>query len=354
MSYTEARNRIFDNLTSAVLLFDEALRLVCLNPSAEMLLEISERKAQGRHAMDLFLYAPDLEGVMQRAFRIWQPFTEREMLLDLGPERRITVDLTITPVSEKGLAQGLLMEIQQVDRHLRISREEHILVQQQATRALLRGMAHEIKNPLGGLRGAAQLLERELPDENLKEFTSIIIGEADRLQNLMDRMLGPNQRPHKQSINMLEILERVRSLMLAEFPEKLVIRRDYDPSIPEIEADPDQLIQSLLNIVGNAAQALQGEGEITLCTRVQRYFTIGHIQHRLVMRVSVIDDGPGIPPEIMDKLFFPMVTGRSDGTGLGLSIAQSLINQHGGLVECNSRSGRTEFTIWLPLENRDE
>jgi two-component system nitrogen regulation sensor histidine kinase GlnL len=247
-----------------------------------------------------------------------------------------------------------LVELLQVDRHLRIAREENLIAQQSTARALVRGLAHEIKNPLGGLRGAAQLLERELPDESLTEYTRIIIDEADRLQLLVDRMLGPNSLPNKRELNVHEVLERVRALVQGELPAAIRIQRDYDPSIPPLQADRDLLIQAVLNIVRNAVQALGESGVITLRTRTQRQFTIGSRRHRLVARLEIVDNGPGIPPELIEQIFYPMVTGRSDGTGLGLSIAQSLVNQHGGLIECASRPGETVFTLLLPLESKDE
>ena len=223
-------------------------------------------------------------------------------------------------------------------------------------RSLVRGLAHEIKNPLGGLRGAAQLLERQLPSEELKEFTQVIIGEADRLQNLLDRMLGPNTPPNMRMINIHSVLERVRTLVEAENASLpgIELERDYDPSIPDVYGDAEQLIQVVLNLVRNAIQALGQEGRIVLRTRTQRQVTLGQKVHRLVLRVDIVDNGPGIPEPLQNDIFYPMVTGRADGTGLGLPIAQSVINHHGGLIECASRPGETVFTIYLPLENHDE
>ena len=236
-----------------------------------------------------------------------------------------------------------------MDWRLRISREENIIAQHHTTRALVRNLAHEIKNPLGGLRGAAQLLERELPDPALREYTRIIIGEADRLRNLVDRMLGPNQLPIHSDVSIHEIMERVRSLVEAEAPSGVRIERDYDPSIPPLWGDADRLIQAMLNVVRNAVQAVGRRGVITLRSRVQRQYTIGAKRHKLVARLDVVDDGPGIPPGQQEQIFYPMISGRPDGTGLGLSIAQSIINQHGGLIECASRPGETVFTLLLPL-----
>ena len=237
-----------------------------------------------------------------------------------------------------------------IDRQIRITREEQLLQQQSATRALLRGLAHEVKNPLGGLRGAAQLLENELGDEELKEYTQIIIGEADRLQNLVDRMLGPNSLPRISQVNIHEVLEHVRNLVSVEAPQDVELVPDYDPSIPPISGDRDQLVQVILNIVRNAVHAVGHHGAIHLRSRVQRQYTIGQTRHKLVASVEVIDDGPGIADDIKEKIFFPMVSGKPEGTGLGLSIAQSLINQHGGLIECDSRPGQTKFTILLPVD----
>jgi two-component system nitrogen regulation sensor histidine kinase GlnL len=224
------------------------------------------------------------------------------------------------------------------------------LSQHQAAQALIRGLAHEIKNPLGGLRGAAQLLERELPDAALREYTRIIIDEADRLQSLMNRMIGPHLMPRRTQVNIHDVLEHVRGLILAEHPRGPSVRRDYDPSIPDFIADQDRLIQAFLNLARNAAAATGADGRIELKTRVLRQFTIGNRLHRLVLQAQVRDDGPGIPDEIRDRIFFPMVSGHPGGTGLGLSIAQELINQHGGLIEYESRPGDTAFFVYLPLE----
>lgn len=338
---------VIENLHTAVLVFDDALRLCYLNPSAEMLLAASAARLLGAGAAQLLPSKP-LAGALTEALASGHPFTERELVLELGPERRVTVDMTATPLIEPGRRE-LLVEMTQVDRQLRIIREEGLLAQTATTRVLVRGLAHEINNPLGGLRGAAQLLERELPDEALKEYTRIIISEADRLQNLVNRMLGPNALPKRQPVNIHEVLERVRQLVQTAAPAEVRIERDYDPSIPEVMGDQDQLIQAILNLVRNATQAVGKRGEIILRTRTLRQYTIGHTRHKLVIRVDVIDNGPGIPPEVMEAIFLPMVTGRPEGTGLGLPIAQSLINQHGGLIECESQPGQTTFTVLLPI-----
>jgi two-component system nitrogen regulation sensor histidine kinase GlnL len=223
---------------------------------------------------------------------------------------------------------------------------------QDTTRKLVRGLAHEIKNPLGGIRGAAQLLERELETERERDYTRIIIEEADRLRNLVDRMLGPSQLPRLSSTNMHQVLERVVQLVEAEAPGRIEIVRDYDPSLPNVEADLEQLIQAMLNIVRNAQQALENTPNPRIClrTRIIRQFTIGNVRHRMVARIDVSDNGPGVPPELSERIYYPMISGRADGSGLGLSITQSIVNQHHGLIECDSRPGATTFSVYLPLE----
>jgi two-component system nitrogen regulation sensor histidine kinase GlnL len=341
---------ILEHLTTAVLLFDRDLRLVYINPGGEVVLEASARHITGQYAHDLWPEAMEFTASLERSVQNGRPYAEREIKFPLPNQRLITVDSVVTPIGDARLADGLLVEMQQVDRHLRIAREENLLSQYNTTRTLLRGMAHEIKNPLGGLRGAAQLLECELNDPALKEYTQIIIDEADRLQNLLNRMLGPNTLPQKRNINVHEVLERVRTLLQREAGARIVINRDYDPSIPDLYADPEQLIQAVLNIGRNALQAMEGNGQIVLQTRSQRQVTLGQRNYRLVALINVIDDGPGIAPEMVESVFYPMITGRADGTGLGLPIAQSIVNQHGGLIECTSRPGETIFTIILPIE----
>jgi two-component system nitrogen regulation sensor histidine kinase GlnL len=262
----------------------------------------------------------------------------------------VTINLSATPLLKDEKFDELLVEIQQVDNHLRISKEEQLLSQQNTARLLVRGLAHEIKNPLGGLRGAAQLLDMELDSQELKEYTRIIIAESDRLQSLMDKMLGSNKLPNKKTLNIHEVLERVRQLVQAEASGNLVIQSDYDPSIPELQGDKDQLIQAILNIVRNAVQATNGQGRITIKTRIKRHLTIGRKRYKLIIQCDVIDDGPGIDNDMITQIFYPMITSRAEGTGLGLSIAQSLINQHNGLIECSSEPGKTVFSIFLPVE----
>lgn len=335
---------LLESLNTAVLQLDQSLRLNYLNPAAENLFAISKRQALNAYWPELILTGNGLIERLQVALRERCPYTEHEIDITAGGVKK-TVDCTVTPQP----GNTLLIELVQVDQQLRISREDQLMVQQQAARELLRGLAHEIKNPLGGLRGAAQLLAQELDRPDLHEYTDVIIGEADRLRNLVDRMLGPGSIPKKRASNIHEVLERVCSLVEAEPGSDLNLVREYDPSIPDLYADPDLLVQAVLNIVGNAVQV--GASQLRLVTRVQRHLSIGHSHHRLVVLIRIIDNGPGIEADMLEKIFYPMVSGRAEGTGLGLSIAQSLVNEHGGLIECQSEPGRTEFTILLPLEN---
>ncbi len=351
VAFKDYYHRVMEGLSIAVLVLDRDLRLLFMNPAAETLLGLSFRKAHRLALPDLMIGAEAFIAGLRYCLSSGHPHIERELQLILPQARIITVDCTAAPLLERDPPVELLLELRQVDWRLRISREENILAQHHTTRALVRNLAHEIKNPLGGLRGAAQLLERELPNPELREYTGIIIGEADRLRNLVDRMLGPNQLPNRGEVCIHEILERVCGLIRAETHARVRIERDYDPSIPTLWGDADQLMQALLNVVRNALEALADcrGGVITLRSRVQRQYTIGAQRHKLVARLDIVDNGPGIPPEQQEQIFYPMISGRPDGTGLGLSIAQNIVNQHGGLIECVSRPGETVFTLLLPL-----
>jgi two-component system nitrogen regulation sensor histidine kinase GlnL len=272
--------------------------------------------------------------------------------LRLGPtevhaDERV-VDCRVSPLELEGAA--LLVEITDVTRRSRISRENALLIQHGAGRQMIRQLAHEIKNPLGGIRGAAQLLERQLDADELREYTDVVISETDRLAGLVDTLLGPGGPPNKQPANVHELLEYVVRLVEAENPRKLTFVRDYDPGLPLIDLDRDQVIQALLNLVTNAATALDGQGTITLRSRAVTNFTIGDIRHRVIASIEIEDDGPGIAPAMQDSVFYPLVTGRPDGTGLGLPAAQELLSRHGGLIEFESRPGRTVFFVRIPLQ----
>ncbi|RZU03120.1 nitrogen specific signal transduction histidine kinase NtrB [Rivibacter subsaxonicus] len=252
-------------------------------------------------------------------------------------------------------AEPVLVELIEIEQQTRQDREERALDQVQANKELIRNLAHEIKNPLGGIRGAAQLLEMEIDSRALTEYTQVIIHEADRLQALVDRLLAPHRRPQQVAeMNIHEVCERVRSLVLAEFPKGLRIERDYDTSIPDFLGDREQLIQTVLNIVRNAAQSLveriaAGDARITLRTRVARQATIGKHRHRLALELHIEDNGPGVPESIRDRIFYPLVSGRDGGSGLGLTLAQTFVTQHQGTIDCESEPGRTLFSITIPL-----
>lgn len=340
---------VLDGLTTAVICLDNKLHITALNSACESLFGISRRHALGAALSEGVPHFGPHEPRLRAALDAGAGFIERELKLQRHGDQAITIDCTVTPLLVDG-KPGLLLEALSLDRQLRISRDELLLAQHQASRELIRGLAHEIKNPLGGIRGAAQLLEREFPDSEHREYTRVIIREVDRLQNLVNRMLGPNRAPQKLPLNVHEVLEHVRQLVQAEAPDAVSFLRDYDPSIPDIIADREQLIQSTLNIVRNALQAVGGDGSIVLRTRTKRQFTIGGVRHKLVIQIDIEDDGPGIPPPLIEKIFYPMITTRAEGTGLGLPIAQYLIHSHGGLIECRSRPGCTVFTIYLPLE----
>ncbi len=355
---TEALHRckmektILENLDAAVLLFDRKLSLRYINLAGEMMFSVSARHIMGQNACDLIQCRDSMSAVFAGTLELGHPYTEREISLSLPDGREITVDCTVIPIRSGDCVSEILVKLQQIDRRLRISREEQLLAQHQAARALVRGLAHEIKNPLGGLRGAAQLLERELPDASLHEYTQIIINEADRLKALLNRMLGPIRLPEKEQVNLHEVLERVRNLIQVEFADRVIIDRDYDPSIPPLWAHSDQLIQALLNIARNGAKATaETGGRLSLRTRVLRQFTIGNQRYPLVAQVEITDNGPGISSELQSRIFYPMVTGSKGGMGLGLSIAQSLVHQYQGLIECRSKPGETVFTVLLPLRN---
>jgi two-component system nitrogen regulation sensor histidine kinase GlnL len=261
--------------------------------------------------------------------------------------------LTVTALIDS--SDEFIIEFIQMDQQLKVAREERMFIQQQANTELLRNLAHEVRNPLGGLRGAAQLLEQELDENSLKEYTQIIINEADRLQNLMNRMLTPHQMPVYKKTNIHEILERVRSLILSEFSTDITFIRDYDVSLPEFIMDREKLIQAILNIARNGAQAMklsnQDDMKLSFITRAERQIVFRKKKHATAIRIDIVDNGPGIKNELIDKIFFPLVTGNENGSGLGLSLAQNLISLHQGMIDCHSVPGNTVFSIILPIEN---
>lgn len=351
MTPRDIHKPLLDSLSTAIILLDSHLQLCHMNPAAEALLSISCERCRGEAITHFFHESSDTPGELLHAASNSNHYTKRHAEWQLLNGEQITVDYTVTPFADN---DGLVIEILPIDRLLRISREEMLTSSQETTRVLIRGMAHEIKNPLGGIRGAAQLLARELPGNDLAEYTSIIIDEADRLRNLVDRMLGPNQLPEVANLNIHEVLERVATMIRAESSGAIRIVRDYDPSIPDIRGDKEQLIQALLNIARNAMQAMfendTPNPALTLRTRVRRQYTIGRQHHPLVAHIEVIDNGPGIPESMVKQIFYPMISGRAEGTGLGLTISQHLIHQHNGLIECHSEPGETRFSLYLPME----
>jgi two-component system nitrogen regulation sensor histidine kinase GlnL len=341
---------LLESISTAVVVLDQDLRLANINPAGEMLFRMGARSGLGKPLPELLPKGRKLGRLLERVLAEMHPVTVRGIRLMLADGNTITVDCVLTPLIESVRPEGLLIELNQVDRLLRLAHEERVRARHAANRAVTKGLAHEIKNPLGGLRGAAQLLERELDREELHEYTRIIISEADRLRNLVDRIMGPRNPMQMKALNIHEILEHVRKLLLVENPQQLTIDTDYDPSLPGIEGDAEQLIQAFLNIARNAVQALAGQGRILFHTRIERQFTIDHKRHRLSLCVVIEDNGPGVPPDLLEDIFYPLVTGRPEGSGLGLAIAQDIITHHGGLIECQSKPGETLFMTYLPLE----
>ncbi|HEX4927220.1 MAG TPA: nitrogen regulation protein NR(II) [Burkholderiales bacterium] len=329
-----------DLLATAVVALDERFVVRYANPAAENLLSAGAKSLVGQPFLALFDEREELERALAEARVSHWDYSAQSATYSRA---RLELSCVITRVDLPGMA--LLVELRPIEQQLRMAREERIAAEQQANRELVRNLAHEIKNPLGGLRGSAQLLERELEKPELKEYTQVIIQEADRLQKLMDRMLTPHRAPQLEPVSIHEVLERVRSLVEAEFGVE--VKRDYDPSLPEIVADREQLIQALLNIARNAAQS--GARTIEFKSRAVRQVTLLRQRYRLALELQIIDDGPGVPKEIQDRIFSPLVSGREGGTGLGLSLAQAFVQYHRGVIEFESRPGHTIFRILLPL-----
>jgi len=307
-----------EHLSTAVILLDEESRVAYLNPAAEHLFGLSNSNLIGHPLQHSFTHTEQLFSTIQSALASRASHIEHEMTLGtLALGYKLHLSCTATPLYLG--RDALLLEFHTIERPLKLAREEQMLDQTQANRLLLRNLAHEIKNPLGGIRGAAQLLEQELDKPGLREYTQVVIQEADRLRSLMEKLLTPQHAPHFSALNIHEVLERVRSVVLAELPEGLQVQRDYDLSLPELHGDKEQLIQVVLNIVRNAAQAMQGKGQIVLRTRITRQVTLMKRLHRLAVTVQIIDNGPGIPIHLRDKVFYPLVSGRADGHGLGLT-----------------------------------
>jgi len=346
---------LLDALVTSVFLLDDNLNVTYLNAAGQTLLGLGSNQALGRRFTELARGAETLLVLFERARSGGEGVVQRELAWPApGGVDRI-LDCAVTQVSFGSNETRLLLEIEDITQHRRLTRENALLAQLGGSRLMVRQLAHEIKNPLGGLRGAAQLLERELLDPGLREYTRVIISEADRLTHLLDSMLGPGRPPAKQLVNVHELLERVYHLLRSEAPDGVTIDRDYDPSLPAVAVDPNHIIQAMLNLGRNAIQALsagkQPAPRLVLRTRAATSVSIGARRHRLVAAIQFEDNGPGVLPEIRDTIFYPLVSGRSDGTGLGLGIAQDLVSRHGGLIEFDSAPGRTIFVIFLPMDS---
>jgi two-component system nitrogen regulation sensor histidine kinase GlnL len=353
-----------DLLATAVVLVDGALTVHYMNPAAENLFEASNKYMAGIAFEKLLLDASLLRSAIEHARASNSSYTEHDLALKTGNHSRLHVSCTVTPLDlpDNNLPDDMvLLEFRPIEQQMKIAREERMLNLSQASRELIRNLAHEIKNPLGGIRGAAQLLDRELERPALHEYTQVIIKEADRLQSLMDRMLTPHRLPQAAALNVHEVLERVRSLLIAEFPRGVTIERDYDVSLPAVVGDMEQLIQAVLNVARNAAQAVNSKsaqrqsdpGQIVLRTRVMRQVTLARRRYRHVIAIEIWDNGPGVPEELRERVFHPLVSGRDGGSGLGLTLSQTFVNQHHGIISFESAPGSTCFTILLPAGDRD-
>ncbi|MBV8123072.1 MAG: PAS domain-containing sensor histidine kinase [Burkholderiaceae bacterium] len=326
-----------------------------VNTAFEASVRMSRRAMEHSHLQDWFADAGRLQEALAGVARNAYSSSRFDALLRRGLRTHEEILSVHVIVSQTDKPDRLLVELIENEQQTRQDREERSLDQVQATKELIRNLAHEIKNPLGGIRGAAQLLGLELDSPDLGEYIQVILHEVDRLQSLVDRLLAPHRRAQVMGdVNIHEICERVRTLILVEYPKGLHVVRDYDTSLPDFRGDREQLLQALLNIVQNAAQALQGRiqdgsAQIVLKTRIGRQVTIGKQRWRLALELHIQDNGPGVPPEIRDRIFFPLVSGRDGGSGLGLTLSQTIVQQHQGMIECDSEPGRTDFRITLPL-----
>lgn len=337
-----------DLLATAVVILDAYGRVVRLNAAAEALFELSGRMMIGQSFVRCFSDGMPIEALLREALAHAYEEKRTDLVLE-RPGREALALWTLASRLDPSIG-ALMLEFREHDKRKRVDREERLIDSAQANRELVRNLAHEIKNPLGGIRGAAQLLQSELDSADLREYTEVIIKEADRLQDLVDRLLAPHRKARVLAeVNIHEVCEHVRALLLAEYSRGLTISRDYDISIPALTGDREQLVQVLLNLVRNAAQAVHGRGRIELRTRVARQVVIAKQLWKLALDLHVVDDGPGIPEALRERIFYPLVSGRDGGTGLGLTLAQTFVQQHGGVVECSSRPGRTDFRILLPL-----
>ncbi len=343
--------QILDQLSTSILVFDANLKLKCMNIAAEDMLSVSSNRSLGMVPEDIWPKSTFFSRVIKKSLTVSESKRiERGIQITLNNNRKITVDCILTPFFEEDEIREIIVELTDVNTQERILRAASQKSLQETAHESIQGIAHEVKNPLGGIRGAAQLLEGELDNEELKEYTRIIVNESDRLRNLIDKMMLPAKSMNKKSqVNIHEVLEYLVSLVRAENTQAIQIRKNYDPSIPEIYADREQLIQAVLNIIRNAIQAINENGTVTLRTRIRRKVTINSRLNRQVIVLEIIDDGPGIPIEIEQGAFYPMITSRPEGTGLGLTIAQQIIHSHNGMISYERENDKTYFTILLPI-----
>ena len=343
--------RGLENLACGIIVCNAEGAIKYINPSAEAILEISHDQAC-KHNIGLFFQDKNFFQQLKKDMQHHNVFRENEYFIKTKNNKTVCSTLTASSISN---SKNILIELVPMDQHLKITNEERMIIQQQANAELLRNLAHEIRNPLGGLRGAAQLLEHELEDKSLTEYTQIIISEADRLQNLMNKLLSPYHLPAYELTNIHELIERVRGLTISEFGSEIILVRDYDVSLPEIVADREKLIQAFLNITRNAAQALQAYNhepkKIIIKTRSDRHMCVNQKKYQTVIRVDIIDNGPGIAKNIMEKIFYPLVSGNQNGAGLGLSLAQDFVSLHKGMIEATCKKNKTCFSIILPIKN---
>jgi two-component system nitrogen regulation sensor histidine kinase GlnL len=342
---------LLDALSTGIVVLDAQLCAIYANVAAQDLLAFSLKQARGRPFGDFLHDSNTLTGILRRALETGQGISDRELSVRAtgAPHSTRTLDITVTPLEGHITGKHLLLELVDATQLRRMSRDNDLIARLDSSRLVIKQLAHEIKNPLGGLRGAAQLLERELPEPGLREYTQVIIREADRLITLVDSISGPHRLPQKTLINVHEICEHVYHLLRAEAPIGVVVDRDYDPSLPNANLDRNQIVQALLNVARNALQAVGHNGSIVLRTRALSGTSIASRRHRLVASVQVQDNGPGVPEELRPILFYPLVTSRPGGSGLGLAVAQDLVTRNGGLIEFESEPGHTVFTLLLPL-----
>lgn len=351
MSMTEAGYRILDTLNASILCLDREHRVTYVNASAEALFDNSAANLIGRR-FDSLLSRVEPSSIVGKLSQQSSALTEREATITLAGGKSIVADYSVYPLSEAPQNGEILLEIREFEHQAQFAQEGLNQLHKQVRQQLARGLAHELNNPLGGIRGAAQLLQKALDNPEWQEYTEVIISEVDRLQALIGNMLGPDSRLAFEPVNILEVLEHIRKIILAAEPERIQIRRDYDPSIPELAADRDLLIQAFLNVARNAVQAIDGDGEIIFKTRIGHRITIGQITHPLVVQVDIIDNGRGIACELSETIFLPMITDKADGSGLGLPIAQEIVSRHGGTIHLQSSDTGTRFSTLLPLEQK--